>query len=111
MQAVWSKSGVRGKPSSWGKAALRVAPDCCSAVRWKYTATGNGSKNRGTIKPTNVIITNNGLRVLDTTEGSQVDQRVRHHLHSIVPLLDALNSEQRPLELVFPRKRPLDPHA
>jgi hypothetical protein len=53
----------------------------------------------------------NWLRVLGTAERSQVDQRVRHHLHAIVPLLEAFKAEQHPLELVFPRKRPLDAHA
>src|SRR5438876_5470465 len=52
----------------------------------------------------------NWLRVLDTAERAQVDQRVRQQLHAIVPLLDAFKAEQHPLELVFPRKRPLDPH-
>src|SRR5712691_8233596 len=55
-------------------------------------------------------ITDNWLRVLDTAERAQVDQRVRQQLHAIVPLLDAFKAEQHPLELVFPRKRPLDPH-
>ena len=55
--------------------------------------------------------TANWLRVVDTTERSQVDQRVRHQLHRIVSLLDAFKAEQQPLELVFPRKGPLDPHA
>jgi hypothetical protein len=53
---------------------------------------------------------NNWLRVLDTAEGSQVDQRVCHHLHPIVPLLNALKPQEEPLERVFPRKRPLDTH-
>ena len=53
----------------------------------------------------------NWLRVLDTTERSQVDQRVRHQLHRIVSLLDAFKAEQQSLELVFPRKGPLNPHA
>src|SRR5262249_55539190 len=56
------------------------------------------------------ILPCNWLRVLGTAECSQVDQRIRHQLHAIVPLLDALKSEQQPLELVFPRKRPLDTH-
>ena len=34
------------------------------------------------------ILQINWLRVLDTAEGSQVDQRVGHQLHAIVPLLD-----------------------
>jgi hypothetical protein len=53
----------------------------------------------------------NWLQVLGTAEGSQVDQGIRHHLHAIVPLLDAFKAEQHPLELVFPRKRPLDAQA
>ena len=53
----------------------------------------------------------NWLQVLGTTERSQVDQRVCHQLHAIMPLLDAFKSEQQPLEFVLPRKGPLDPHA
>src|SRR2546423_11810624 len=52
----------------------------------------------------------NWLRVLDTAERSQVDQRIRHQLHPIVPLLDAFKAEQQPLEFVLPRKGPLDTH-
>ena len=52
----------------------------------------------------------NWLQVSGTAERSQVDQRVRHQLHAIVPLLDAFKTEQQPLELIFPRKGPLDPH-
>jgi hypothetical protein len=52
----------------------------------------------------------NWLRVSDTAERSQVDQRIGHQLHAIVPLLDAFKSEQQPLELVFPGKGPLDTH-
>src|SRR5215468_3302831 len=52
----------------------------------------------------------NRLRVLDTAERSQVDQRIGHHLHAIVPLLDMFKAEQQPLELIFPRKSPLDTH-
>jgi hypothetical protein len=51
------------------------------------------------------------LQVLGTAECSQVDQGVRHHLHALVPLLDAFKAEQHPLECVFPRKRPLDAQA
>src|SRR5256885_15313811 len=43
----------------------------------------------------------NWLRVLDTAERAQVDQRVRQQLHAIVPLLDTFKAEQHPLELVF----------
>src|SRR5207249_5879522 len=52
----------------------------------------------------------NWLRVSDTAERSQVDQRIGHQLHAIVPLLDAFKSEQQPLEFVLPRKGPLDTH-
>ena len=50
----------------------------------------------------------NWLRVSDTAERSQVDQRIGHQLHAIVPLLDTFKSEQQPLELVFPGKGSLD---
>src|SRR5215831_8660891 len=53
---------------------------------------------------------NNWLRVSDTAERSQVDQRIGQQLHAIVPLLDTFKAEQQPLELIFPRKGPLDPH-
>ena len=52
----------------------------------------------------------NWLRVLDTAERSQVNQRIRHHLHPVVALLNALKPQEEPLELIFPRKGPLDPH-
>src|SRR5216684_3308 len=52
----------------------------------------------------------NWLRVSDTAERSQVDQRIGHQLHAIVPLLEAFKAEQQPLELVFPGKGPLDTH-
>jgi hypothetical protein len=50
------------------------------------------------------------LRVSDTAERSQVDQRIGHQLHAIVPLLDTFKSEQQPLEFIFPCKGPLDTH-
>src|SRR5205823_977819 len=53
----------------------------------------------------------NWLRVLDTAKRSQVDHRVCHQLHAIMPLLDTFKAEQQPLEFVLPRKGPLDPHA
>ena len=53
----------------------------------------------------------NWLRVLDTTERPQIDQGICHQLHPIVSLLDAFKSKQQSLELVFPRKGPLDMHA
>jgi PRC-barrel domain len=39
----------------------------------------------------------NWLRVLDTTEGSQVDHRVPQQLHPIVPPLYTFKAEQQPL--------------
>jgi hypothetical protein len=51
------------------------------------------------------------LRVSDTAERSQVDQRVPQQLHPIVPLLDAFKAEQQALELVFPRKGALNAQA
>src|SRR5262245_46273576 len=56
------------------------------------------------------FFSSNWLRVLDTTERSQVDQRIGHQLHAIVPLLNTFKSEQQPLEFIFPRKGPLDTH-
>ena len=52
----------------------------------------------------------NWLRVSGTAERSQIDQGVRHQLHAIVPLLDALEPQQEPLELIFPGKGPFDTH-
>ena len=68
---------------------------------------------RGGHKPiqTGEVEQDNWLQVLGTAERSQVDQRVRHQLHPIVPLLDTFKAEQQPLELVLPRKGPLDAHA
>ena len=51
------------------------------------------------------------LRVLATTERTQVNQRIRHQLHPIVSLLNTFKAEQQPLELVLPGKGPLDPQA
>ncbi len=47
------------------------------------------------------------MRVLDTTELSQVHQRIRQQLHPIVPLLPRFKTQQQPLERIFPRKGPL----
>ena len=49
----------------------------------------------------------NWLRVLGTTETPHIDQGVRHHLHAVVSLLDALKPKEQPLEFVLPGKRPL----
>jgi len=45
-------------------------------------------------------LVHNWLRVSDTAERSQVDQRIGHQLHAIVPLLDTFKSEQQPLEFI-----------
>jgi hypothetical protein len=50
------------------------------------------------------------LQVLGPAELAQIDQRVRHQLHPIVPLLDTFKSEQELLELIFPREGPFDTH-
>ena len=64
---------------------------------------GRAGRHRG--RP---LLPLNWLQVLGTTELSQINQRVRHQLHAIVPLLDAFKSQKQPLELIFPRKGPLD---
>jgi hypothetical protein len=53
----------------------------------------------------------NWLRVLDTAKGAQVDQRVCHQLHTVMPLLDTFKAEQQLFEFIFPRKGALDAHA
>jgi ABC-type microcin C transport system permease subunit YejB len=40
----------------------------------------------------NFIIIHNWLQVLGATELAQIDQRVRHQFHAIVPLLDTFKS-------------------
>ena len=52
----------------------------------------------------------NWLQVLGATELAQIDQRVRHQFHAIVPLLDTFKSEQQSLELIFPGKGALHAH-
>jgi len=47
------------------------------------------------------------LRVSDTAEMPQIDQRVGHQFHTVVPLLFELKAQQQPLELVLPREGPL----
>src|SRR4051812_25235854 len=44
------------------------------------------------------------LRVLSTTEMPQIDQSVRHQLHTVVALLFELKAQQQPLEFVLPGK-------
>ena len=47
------------------------------------------------------------MRVLDTTELSQVHQRIRQQLHPIMPLLPRCKTQKQPLARIFPRKGPL----
>ena len=49
----------------------------------------------------------NWLRVLGTAEMPDIDHRVGHQFHRIVPTLDALKPHQEPLEFVLPGKGPL----
>ena len=50
----------------------------------------------------------NWLQVLGRAEPPQIDERVGHQLHAIVPTLMVLEPQQQPLEFVLPGKRPLD---
>src|SRR5262245_44769045 len=87
--------------------AVRAARDVWAAPKrghqweqgWTHAASGKGRLN----------FLDNWLQVLGTAERSQVDQRVCHQLHAIMPLLNAFKAEQQPLEFVFPCKGPLDP--
>ena len=47
------------------------------------------------------------LRVSGTTERPQIDQCVGHQFHAVMPQLLELKAQQKPLELVLPRKGPL----
>ena len=49
----------------------------------------------------------NWLRVLGTTELSQIDQGVRQQFHAKVPLLPVFKTQEQPLELILPRKGPI----
>ena len=49
----------------------------------------------------------NWLRVSGTTKMPQVDKRICHQLHAIVPLLDELEPQQQPFEFILPREGPL----
>lgn len=47
------------------------------------------------------------LRVSGTAKMPQIDQSVRHQLHTVVTLLFELKAQQKPFEFVFPREGPL----
>ena len=53
-----------------------------------------------------LFLSDNWLRVLGTTERSQVDQRVRHQLHAIVPLLDTFKPTFRTASFILVNIRP-----
>jgi hypothetical protein len=72
------------------------------------TTVGGGARPHSKVSSLN--LSHNWLRVSDTTERSQVDQRIGHQLHAIVPVLETFKAEQQPLEFVLPRKGPLDTH-
>ena len=56
----------------------------------KYVHPGNASA----LHASGVFVfSDNWLRVLGTTERSQVDQRVRQQFHPIVPLLDVFKTK------------------
>ena len=51
----------------------------------------------------------NPLQVLGRTKPPQIDERVGHQFHGVVPTLQVLESQQQPLKFVFPGKSPLYP--
>ncbi len=53
------------------------------------------------------IIRYSWLRVSGTAKMPQIDQSVRHQLHTVVTLLFELKAQQKPFEFVFPREGPL----
>jgi hypothetical protein len=70
--------------------------------RWRHTPRSNAAHK---VRRGMWLI--NWLRVLGTTERSQMNQRICHQLHAIVPLLDAFKPPQQPLEFILPGKGPL----
>src|SRR5262245_40054212 len=54
----------------------------------------------------NRSLPSNWLQVLGGAETPHIDQGVRQPLHPIVPLLNVFKTEEQPLELVLPPKRP-----
>jgi transposase-like protein len=61
-----------------------------------------GQFNLGSLR-----IKDNCLRVSGTAKMPQVDKRVRHQFHAVVPLLDELEWQQQSLEFILPGKGPL----
>jgi hypothetical protein len=54
---------------------------------------GNAPKLLEVVEEPFHLLTYNWLRVLDTAELAQIDQRVCQQLHAIMPLLDAFKAE------------------
>jgi hypothetical protein len=52
-------------------------------------------------------VPHNWLRVSSATKMPQVDKRICHQLHAIVPLLDELEPQQQTFEFILPREGPL----
>ena len=51
--------------------------------------------------------TNSWLRVSGTAKMPQIDQSVRHQLHTVVTVLFELETQQKPFEFVLPGEGPL----
>jgi hypothetical protein len=92
---------------AWQKASgynLRAKVEA-SIGRYKCVI-GDALRSRtGQTEATEVAIS--WLRVLGTAKMPQIDQSVRHQLHTVVTLLFELKAQQKPFELVFPREGPL----
>jgi hypothetical protein len=59
------------------------------------------------LTPRAMVFSSNWLRVSGTTKMPQVDKRICHQLHAIVPLLDELEPQQQAFEFILPREGPL----
>ena len=51
----------------------------------------------------------NWLRVLDTAELPHIDQGVRQQFHAKMSVLNVFETQEESLELILPRKGPIDP--
>ena len=91
------------------RAMVRPDRDALSGtVEVDKTYVGGVEKGKhGRETETKAIIAINRLRVSGTAKMPQVDKRVRHQLHAVVPLLDELESQQQSLEFILPGKGPL----
>ena len=94
----------------------------CFAVRISNDAKEVGSYRAGqmctrtshelcrskSLRSSTLNVLMNWLRVLGTAKPPQIDQGVRHQFHAKMSLLNVLKTQEEPLELVFPRKGPID---